>query len=351
MAEKEQEKTTLNDVLAPTNGNGSSAPVRSSSPTSVRPSFVGLKPNSIPKEPSKLRFSFQAESASAPPSPAPPVSSKVPQSTPPTLPKTDFKFSPPSPGFNFSFKVDKEAVPSPAASPEQKFKRDDKPAGINLIKARVCEMDVTSLPQYDLTTTAAAGLLDITNHARVRDDVKVLPKATLPTFDFETMTGFSFNYDPSNSKGIHDPPLHKFNASRPSPPKIPKPFPPGSSTLAFSPSPPVQGFDFAAAGMKAPTPKKDMWTCSDCMVTNSLSASKCVACEAPAPAPSGEPTPSSTLPAVTPTVPVKGFDFAAAGMKVPTIGKDTWICSLCAISNEKSLFKCKACETPVTLFS
>jgi hypothetical protein len=358
-AEKEEGKATSNDAPKPMNGNGPSAPAHSSSSTSSRSSFGGVKANSIPKEPSKLRFSFQAESASTPPSPAPPVSSTLPQSTPSAFPKTDFKFSPASPGFNFSFKVDNKAGPSPTASPEQKVTRDDKPAGVDFIKAQVCEMDVTSLPQYDLTTTTTTALPNITNHARVRDDVKVLPKSTLPTFEFGAATGFSFNYDPSNQNRVHDPPLHKFKASRTSPPKIPKPFPPGSSTSAFGSSsssptfaPPSQGFDFAAAGMKAPTPKKDMWTCSDCMVTNSLSASKCIACEAPAP--QGEPTPSSTLPAVTPTpppVPVKGFDFAAAGMKVPTVSKDTWTCSLCAISNEKSLSKCKACETPVTLFS
>ena len=406
--EKEQGKAASNDAPKPMNGNGFSAPARSSSPTSSRSSFGGLKANSIPKEPSKLRFSFQAESASTPPSPAPPVSSKLPQSTQPALPKTDFKFSPPSPGFNFSFKVDNKAGPSPTESPEQKVKKDDKPVGVDSIKAQVCEMDVASLPQYDLTTTTTTALPNITNHPRVRDDVKVLPKSTLPTFDFETATGFSFDYDPSNPKRVHDPLLHKFKANRTSPPKIPKPFPPGSSTFAFgssssspTPAPPSQGFDFAAAGMKAPTPKKvwtcsncmvtnslfaskcvaceapapapapqgfdfaaagmkapipkkDVWTCSDCMVTNSLSASKCVACEAPAPAPQGEPAPSFTPPAVTPTppaVPVRGFDFAAAGMKVPTVSQDTWTCSLCAISNEKSLSKCKACETPITLFS
>ena len=355
--EKDQEKATPNDAPKP---NGSSAPAHSSSATASRSSFGGLKANSIPKEPSKLRFSFQAESASTPPSPAPPVSSKLPQSTTPALPKTDFKFSPPSPEFNFSFKVDNKAPPSPTASPEQKnVKKDDKPAGVDFIKAQVCEMDVASLPQYDLTMTTTAALPNITNHARIRDDVKVLPKSTLPTFDFGAATGFSFNYDLSNPKRVHDPPLQKVKASRSSPPKIPKPFPPGSSTFTFGSSssspasaPPPQAFDFAAAGMKAPTPKKDTWTCSDCMVTNSLSASKCVACEAPSP--QGAPTPSTTLPAVAPTppsVPVKGFDFAAAGMKVPTVSEDAWICSLCAISNEKSLSKCKACETPVTLFS
>jgi len=355
-AEKAQEKATSNDAPKP---NGSSAPAHSSSPTASRSSFGGLKANSAPKEPSKLRFSFQAESASTPPSPAPPVSSKSPLSTMPALPKTDFKFSPPSPGFNFSFKVDNKEAPSPTASPEQNVKKDDKPAGVDFIKAQVCEMDVASLPQYDLTATTTTALPNITNHARVRDDVKVLPRSTLPTFDFGAATGFSFNYDSSSPKRVHDPPLQKFNASRSSPPKIPKPFPPGSSTFTFGSSsssptfaPPPQAFDFAAAGMKAPTPKKDTWTCSDCMVTNSLSASKCVACEAPSP--QGEPAPSFASPAVAPpppAVPVKGFDFAAAGMKVPTVSDDAWVCSLCAISNEKSLSKCKACETPVTLFS
>ncbi|KIM44566.1 hypothetical protein M413DRAFT_442536 [Hebeloma cylindrosporum] len=367
-AEKEQGKATPNDTPKPMNGNGSSAPAHSPSPASSRSSFGGLKANSIPKEPSKLRFSFQAESASTPPSPTPPVSSQAPQSTPATLPKTDFKFSPASPAFEFSFKADSKAGPSPTASPEQKIKKDDKPVGVDFIKAQVREMDVASLPQYDFTTNTTAVLPNITNHARVREDVKVLPKSTLPTFEFTApATGFSFNYDPSNPKRVDVPSFHKSKASRTSPPKIPKPFPPGfSSTFAFgassssptpaapapAPVPPSKGFDFAAAGMKAPTPKKDTWTCSDCMVTNSLSASKCVACEAPAP--QGAPTPSFTPPTVAatpPAVPVKGFDFAAAGMKVPTVSKDAWTCSLCAISNEKSLSKCKACETPVTLFS
>jgi len=41
--------------------------------------------------------------------------------------------------------------------------------------------------------------------------------------------------------------------------------------------------------------------------------------------------------------PVKGFDFAAAGMKPPTIG-DQWQCSECDCLNDPKLKKCYVCE-------
>ncbi|KAJ3535271.1 hypothetical protein NM688_g7003 [Phlebia brevispora] len=47
---------------------------------------------------------------------------------------------------------------------------------------------------------------------------------------------------------------------------------------AIKATPPVSGFDWAAAGMKKPQ-NDNGWTCSVCMVNNKADAKKCIACE------------------------------------------------------------------------
>ncbi|BFZ64979.1 hypothetical protein YB2330_006142 [Saitoella coloradoensis] len=96
---------------------------------------------------------------------------------------------------------------------------------------------------------------------------------------------------------------------------------------------PTGGFNWAAAGMKAPE-KKAGWECTVCMISNKDEDSKCAACETPKPGekPVEEPTMS------------KGFNWAAAGMKAPE-RKAGWECSVCMISNKDEDNTCVACET------
>jgi hypothetical protein len=306
---KDQEKTKL------TNGNGNvfAAAVANTNGSTSRSSFSALR--SIPKEPSKLRFSIYADSPLSPAvAPAP-----LPQPTTAATPKP---FTPPSGDFNFSFKSsDKENAKTPEKVVDlQKDTREAKPLTTEEIKLQVSAMGADSLPIFTFSFTGASVLSSDANHIRTRSDVKVLPPSSLPTFDFakhnlDSPSGFKFELGPSKpSPAYHDTPK------------------PSRSDL------PVKSFDFAAAGMK-PEPKKDLWSCSVCYVANPNSKTQCIACENPAP-----PSVIAALkPAAAPAV--KGFDFAAAGFKMPTANKDTWSCSECFVSNSNSAVKCIACET------
>ncbi|KAF8967674.1 hypothetical protein BDZ97DRAFT_1755778 [Flammula alnicola] len=352
---KEQNKANGNLKETPklTNGNISAAAAASASSPTSRSSFSGLK--SIPKEPSKLRFSFQAEGSSAPSSPAP---ASLPLPSPPTLPKTEFKFTPPSTGFNFSFKAaDKETSDASKPTVSKKDVAEVKPLGVEEIKAKVRAMDAKSLPIFSFTFTATSVLPNTADHVRARSDAKVLPPSSLPKFDFaEAKAGSpsAFKFDLSGSKtpssfssfGSPSPSLGGFTLAN---------FGASASADAskaasrFDPGP-VKGFDFTAAGMKMPEVKKDHWTCSLCGLSNPKAASQCETCETPAPSGTSAapaPVPSKPLDAYKPPAPpVKGFDFAAAGMKMPTVSKGKWSCSLCGLSNPDSASKCETCETP-----
>ncbi|GJE91022.1 zf-RanBP domain-containing protein [Phanerochaete sordida] len=99
-----------------------------------------------------------------------------------------------------------------------------------------------------------------------------------------------------------------------------------------------KSFDFAAAGMKAqPASSSSVWTCSTCMLQNPDSAKeKCTVCDAP------RPGAQATVPAA------KGFDWAAAGTKAPpTSSAGTWSCGTCMLSNPDSATeKCTVCDAP-----
>ncbi|KAH9479513.1 hypothetical protein JR316_0008107 [Psilocybe cubensis] len=345
---KEKEKE-VPKVIIPTQSNESST--SAGSPTTRNP-FGGFKPSSIPKEPSKLRFSFQAEGTSAPPSPAPPGSAPLPQSTPPALPKSDFKFSPPSGNFEFKFKAEEKPI-SPTSQPEATKTAVDGSRDAE-VKAKVRALNPSMLPVFNINLNSTSKYPDTEEHVSARNRVKSLSQTSLPVFEFglSKSVPFSFGFDPSkptspspSTRQSTPPKLTKSFESNSgiSLPKAPVPvftfadFGKASTPVAESsqPSaPPVKGFDFAAAGMKVPTVGKDTWQCSLCSLSNPSTANKCETCEAP-------------NPKATPVAPtVKGFDFAAAGMKMPSVNKDTWQCSLCSLSNPTSATKCETCETP-----
>ena len=118
-------------------------------------------------------------------------------------------------------------------------------------------------------------------------------------------------------------------------------------------------FDWAAAGLKPSTPVAGEWTCTVCNCKTKDTLSKCSVCEAPKPnaaasaptsAPTSVPTPTSpTMPALIPApAPVKAtpvaFNWAAAGLKLPTKAPGTWTCSTCTIDNKPEADHCIACD-------
>ncbi|KAF8159596.1 hypothetical protein B0H34DRAFT_796826 [Crassisporium funariophilum] len=401
--EKEDKLLEQPKVVIPVNGNGSSTSSSGPSPTS-RSAFAGPKASSIPKEPSKLRYSFQAESSapssrfalpsaplpsaplpSAPLPSAPLPSAPIPSAPLPSVPLPSAPVSPPksniaapSSEFSFSYKpLDKSS--SQASTSGVKV---SKVASVANAKAKALAVKVGSLPVY-LFTLSATVASDSPDHLKARDEARAVPLSSLPTYNLAvgpvtSSTSFSFGFDPANPK-----PRPQFNFAAPktssSPPKASFPtgnlpvvggtsfFKSGESVAktpsmvapppGFNPGP-VKGFDFAAAGMKPPTASKDTWTCTLCALKNPMSASKCETCETPSPVSSGTTGTAVAartispfaVPSVVP-VPVKGFDFAAAGMKPPAISADTWKCSQCGLMNPKVAKQCETCEAPCTVFS
>lgn len=164
------------------NGNSSSSPV---SPQSSSRTFFGISKSSIPKEPSKLRFSVKAD----------------------------------------------------LEEKDEESKRDS--------KVDVKALPFSELPVNTFTTFFLRG--DDPKHDKSKGDVVRLSKSQLPVVD-----DFTFNIKPA----------------------APAPTPTQSA-------PAKGGFDWAAAGMKAPVAAASGWSCSTCMCSNPGGVDICTVCETP----------------------------------------------------------------------
>ncbi|KAA1468832.1 hypothetical protein DENSPDRAFT_878441 [Dentipellis sp. KUC8613] len=265
---------------------GSSNAFGSSGP-SVSPSksAFGVK-SSIPKEPSKLRFGFAAESedksTKMDSSPTEPPPAPVPKHA--SLPKTASSVSPFSMPSTTS--VFKPTVPAPA-QPVASTSKDP--------KAVAASLNVTALPAFSFTITGPAALF---SSAKSRDAAKQAAPSSLRAFEF------TFG---AKSSGASTPSIAKATSS---------------------------GFNWGAAGVKPPAKSAGTWTCSVCMLQSPESAMKCVACEEPRPG--AAPKPAAV-----------GFNWEAAGMKPPPkAASGTWTCTVCGLQSPESAAKCVACENP-----
>ena len=121
----------------------------------------------------------------------------------------------------------------------------------------------------------------------------------------------------------------------------------------------MNGFNWTAAGLKAPTTPAQTWMCSLCGLQNPADAKeKCTICDTPRQSPTDSSSPSSasapapafsTLAAIAPpTAPVKSFDWSAAGLAPPPKPQSgAWTCSVCSLSNPASATdKCSVCDSP-----
>jgi hypothetical protein len=222
-----EQPAKLSPPIIPTNTNGSAFGSSTSSggispnSSTARPLFGSLKSSSAPKEPSKLRFSYQPEVGSSSPTPTP-VSHET---------MTDAK---------------EDEGQKVGQVKELKRKRvDPKDAAIT--------MAVDSLPTYVFTVTGTSAL-STAAHIKARNTAISLPKSSLPSFDFSIQAGEKNTGTTSNR------------------------------TEPAAPVAPVKTFDWAAAGMKVPTSAGGgaSWTCSTCMLSNPGSAiDKCTVCESP----------------------------------------------------------------------
>ncbi|KAJ7746834.1 hypothetical protein DFH07DRAFT_923964 [Mycena maculata] len=239
-------------------GNGTSA-------LGVR---LGPKPmatSSAPKEPSKLRYSFQ------PPPTPPPVADKPKD-------KNLFPMDPPPP-------------PQPKAPAASKAAMTQDPKDVARAMAR------SSLPAFVFTVLTNAPRLD---HSKARDAARRLDKGKLPTFDFTAPA-------PDKGKGrAHEaaPAREGFNwaaagAPPPKPASAPGSWTCGTCMLLNGPDvkdkctvcetarpgavkAPVQAFNWAAAGAPPPKPANGPgpWTCGTCMLMNGPDVKdKCAVCD------------------------------------------------------------------------
>ena len=93
-------------------------------------------------------------------------------------------------------------------------------------------------------------------------------------------------------------------------------------------------FNWAAAGMKPPPkPAGDSWTCSVCMLSNQGSLDKCTVCDAPR---ADKPKPA---------VQGFNWA-AAGMKPPPKAAGNQWTCSVCMLSNPSDASKCTVCDSP-----
>ncbi|KAF9245304.1 hypothetical protein BU15DRAFT_85633 [Melanogaster broomeanus] len=259
--------------------NGSpSAPVPvvklSPPPSTSNSPLRGVKA-AVPKEPSKLRYSYQADK----------VEVKAADTTP--APSLASLFTPP-----------------PIAFPSTPILAPVPPKAKLAPKDEVLAMDVDELPKYSFSTTTTTSPAGPSSLA-ARDAVLSMSVSFLPTYEFKPVA---------------------------------------------APVRAMDGFNWTAAGLKAPTTAGGEWKCKLCNLENPVSATeKCTICDAPRPVS----TPSSIPPAPTiaaaapaPSAPVQAFDWTKAGLAPPPKPQSgTWTCTSCTLSNPASATdKCTICD-------
>lgn len=159
------------------------------------------------------------------------------------------------------------------------------------------------------------------------------PKAAALDLDYASLPVYAFNFTPTPLTNINTNAVHASAKAKAA--KTPLS---SLTTFDFSQSAPaVRTSDWAVADPKPPAQTSGAaWKCSTCDLQNPASATeKCTICEAPRPAVGAAATPA-----------VKGFDWAAAGMK-PVNAKAGWKCGTCDLQNPASATeKCAICESP-----
>jgi hypothetical protein len=341
-------------------------------------SALGIK-SSAPKAPSKLRYSIQAEKDDSPKESGkelPSLGLGFPSSRPSaSVPSVPTPASAPGPTPTVSSTI---AAPTTSLS----TLKETKPKTTAEIKAFVLTLPEDELPKYTFGTplsTPGAG----PSIEKAKAAAMAVPLSALPMFDFAApvassattsrgnltssapaTTSAGFNWAAAGLKqpskpadnwdcsvcGLSNPPAatSKCQVCEASKPGAESATSTSPAAVPTPPPAPVSGFNWSAAGMKMSLKPADNWDCSVCGLSNPPSAtSKCQVCEAPKP---GAESTTSAPPAAVPTpppAPVSGFNWSAAGMKMPLKPADNWDCSVCGLSNPPAATsKCQVCEAP-----
>ncbi|KAI9459036.1 hypothetical protein F5148DRAFT_1287252 [Russula earlei] len=321
--------------------------------------------SSAPKEPSKLRFGFAAETDSdSPPSAKPAFDTPARAPDQPPVPFTSKSEPKPS------------AIPSrptlsaPSMAVPTSLHEAGSSAQLHLAKLAPSDpkqtallLDPASLPLFSFNVPS--GLRSSLKHAKERQAALTADSCSLPTFTFTfgaKLASVGFNWEAAGMR----PPVKATGSwtcgvcmvnndateakcvacEEPRPDSVIK----GSTVMPAAasehpkPAAPTGGFNWAAAGLKVPTKDPGTWTCNVCMVDNDATKIKCVSCEEPRPDSAPAPKAAAELP--KPVVPSGVFNWAAAGLNVPTKAPGTWTCKVCMIDNDATKTKCVSCEEP-----
>ena len=325
--------------------------------------------SSAPKEPSKLRFGFAASSDPESPPPAKPVFDRSapvlaqPHETRTSLPP--MKLQPPTISSRPTPTPSLEVASPPVASsssesrPAKSVPKDAKEAALAL--------DSASLPSFSFDVPADSQTTS--KHGKERSAAAATEPSSLSVFSFTSGTKSAapetFNWEAAGMK----PPVKATNSwtcgtcmvsndnAKDKCVACEEPRPGSTTDSATGPAAavfeppkklsaaPTSGFDWAAAGMKIPTKAQGTWSCKVCMVDNDAAQAKCVSCEEPRPdIDTGSCAPTEVV--HEPPQPSGGFNWAAAGMKMPTKAPGTWTCNVCMVDNDSTKAKCASCEEP-----
>ena len=302
-----------------TNGNIASA--------TPKPPFP-LK-SSAPKEPSKLRFGFAAESdPDSPPPTKPAFDHPAPAPTQPLEPLPAIQLQPPAiPSRLAPTSLEAASPPIPSSGTESQLEAKSVPKGA---KDAALSLDTASLPSFSFDVPTA-DFSQVTS--KERSTASAAGPSSLPVFSFIFGAKSAFNRE--EVVGMK-------------PYEEPRPDLTNGAAVSEPAAAPSGGFNWAAAGMKMPTKAPGTWACKVCMVDNDAARVKCVSCEEPKPnLATKSSAPAVPEPFTMPVAPPSGgFNWAAAGLKVPTKAQGTWTCKVCMVDNDPTKTKCISCEEP-----
>ncbi|KAH0582911.1 hypothetical protein H2248_010812 [Termitomyces sp. 'cryptogamus'] len=344
-----EEVEVIDASIVPEKPQSVTSPPPASTSASARPgrsALLGSKSTSAPKEPSKLRYSYQPETTN---SPAPEVKAptantsisplSVPASTshpislfPSPAVSTPLSTPHPVPLSVPSFTGASKPFVAPSLSPFSSlatpqvvasvttFHEDSAAGALKPGQQAALDVPTSSLPSFAFSVKVRVPIID-SAHVKAATEAKSIPISSLPSFDF--------------SQGEALPTMSSSTSAK-------------AASITPATSTPIVPFNWVGAGAKPPSPSNSTtWTCSLCMLTNPMSATEqCEHCETKRPGSAATAIVASSLVAPKPPAPVQQFDWAAAGIKPPTAG-DSWTCSLCGLSNPASATdKCNTCDNP-----
>lgn len=244
--------------------------------------------SSAPKEPSKLRFGFAATESDPDSPPTKSVSDTRTSAPTPDQPNVFSQSSPKPPAIPSRptaapavavAKPLSEAGPSSEPHSTRATPKDPKQAALRL--------ETASLPSFSFNVTT--GLKPLLNHANERGAALAADSSSLPTFAFVfgvKPVSSGFNWEAAGmKKAVTDSwqcpaCMINNNSAKIKCAACEEPRP-ESAAGGTAPPNPSGGFNWGAAGLKAPSKAPGTWTCKVCMVNNDVAKTKCAACEEP----------------------------------------------------------------------